>query len=939
MADIEKPLSYLQWIRATDVTSVPSSRLFQLYNEYLVNWYKKHKLRIDDFVTFRTSLFTDLLSEIAVNYATDEERHFLSQIDLENSHEMDIVIPFFVKRLKEISQYIITKRHQVRSIKHKQNIKGSELGAANFVKDKVVGPISDNNFTDRHPTANIPALSAVIDYIYIDIETLIDEYDSYFDANYNTAITDYVKDDSEYIAAFRSSTEQIDANIWIDFTAAVTNLISEVVPVMLEINPSATDSAIADSSTFSSIGLNYPRSDIGILPESQFVAGSKTEEDLLLLRRKDLIQKYSGTRMMYLSTGSTATDYVSGVLFDPINKSANYLNRYNASHPSVPSKTHLKSEKDIGRFFTPEKKGLLNFGRIDTHIEIDTSLLSPGTVYIYPDPDEYEPGRGNSKTDTPAIHRYIDDNSKIKESKTSVYSEGDIRNDHMVQKLYPYQSTEETRQLQTTGISRWSDDVDFWEGDKKDIWKNNEIYRKLPLQNFPVQEKEDDLLISSDNVYKWATDIYGNEFALFKAMTPSRKTLDQLNGIYAKHPTQDSTALDNTPVTGLFDYPTPTFFNYQLSGSVTEYESTFNSLTSNKTLNESNAAATDRLFFRNANSTVISPASSALSAVFVKYSTDESIKAEIESSIVTFDIIENIIILETTNHVIIEKYSYDPDANTFSSILPYKVSVSRNDTSSNFEKIAPYWYDERSRQFYITKTVVHPYLSGSNYKAIYPEIYVYDDTASTFSKAFSINTLAPITSSDTYLKTNLREAYNLLSDTGFTISKPSELVSTLSGVSINITSIDKPTVNINSYEYTLSLNYMGIDQSGIQYLFNQYYDVRDYKNIAVKKLDMFVPNMNIFNHNLSHYNTIVTDSSNTLSGFVESSELNRGGPEYKIITFDSLKQSVVVGDGGQLVTYPVVYSGSVSGRNINPDAYVDLSDNIIRMGAGLSASS
>ena len=84
-------------------------------------------------------------------------------------------------------------------------------------------------------------------------------------------------------------------------------------------------------------------------------------------------------------------------------------------------------------------------------------------------------GAGGSRCGGGIVHRYVDDNSNIKENKTSVYSEGDIKNDQLVQKLYPYQSTEETRQLQTGGVSRWSDDVDFWTGDRKDIWANNEI--------------------------------------------------------------------------------------------------------------------------------------------------------------------------------------------------------------------------------------------------------------------------------------------------------------------------------------------------------------------------------------------------------------------------------------------------------------------------------
>ena len=129
MSDTEKPLSYLEWIRSVDTTTIPNSKLFDEYNQYLISWYKEKKKETEYFSNFKSNLFRDLLAEIAINYSSEEERQFLSQIDLTNKSELDLIVPFFVKRLKEISKYLITKRHQVQLIKHKKNI---QLCSANI---------------------------------------------------------------------------------------------------------------------------------------------------------------------------------------------------------------------------------------------------------------------------------------------------------------------------------------------------------------------------------------------------------------------------------------------------------------------------------------------------------------------------------------------------------------------------------------------------------------------------------------------------------------------------------------------------------------------------------------------------------------------------------------------------------------------------------------
>ena len=117
------------------------------------------------------------------------------------------------------------------------------------------------------------------------------------------------------------------------------------------------------------------------------------------------------------------------------------------------------------------------------------------------------------------------------------------------------------------------------------------------------------------------------------------------------------------------------------------------------------------------------------------------------------------------HYIILEKYEYNVDTDTFVSVLPFKVIVSKSDATSTYEKLGNYWYDELNNNFYICKLTLHPHLSGSNYRAIYPEIFVYNDDNITFNNSFSLDTLIPAISSTANMQV-LSAAYGLLLSAG-----------------------------------------------------------------------------------------------------------------------------------------------------------------------------
>lgn len=927
-----RPLPYLEWIRTIDSSLVSESNLFSKYNDYVVEWYNSKKKSGSDFNEYRRQLYTELLKEITINYTNADEKRFLAKINYDNRQELDSILPFFVTRLNQISKYLIETRQDLRNVKHVQYLKGSERGVAKSVKDRITGLLNDDDFVDKYPVSNIPAVSSVIDNIYVEIEPLYDEYAHYFDTSSTVDASTYtLSADNTIFTESKSNTEDIDPNIWLDLDFAVKELLSKI-PLLLTVNDD-DENVYGKAANQSILGINIPRTDITQLPGSEFVNQLPSKDTLNIVYQGKLVEKFSGTTMYYLSTNLTNTQFVSGVLFEPTAPNPNYLNRYNSGHATIPSKVNLVTLKDVGRFFTPDKEGVLNFERVVSDYKLNVDSLDANTVYVFPDPEEYGVGRGNSLTDTASVLIHTDDNTSIKANKQSQTQYGDITNDKHVQKFYPYQSTEETLQLQSTGISRWHDDVDFWEGEEKDIWSKADIYVKESLQPYPVDEKQADLLVRSDNLYNWKTDIYGNEYALFKQTHPVKLTTEQKAGSYTTSAIQNAGNTSHISLTGNFDYPEHPYFEYQLSNNTTQYQNKQSPISSPVTVYDRYSIESSDFFFRNVYSSEISPASSALSAVFVKYDKDADIKNEINTKIRSFDIIGDIIILETKNFFIIERYDYDLTNNKFESTLPLRVMASISGRDANYSKFGNHWYDERTKNIFFFKTSVHPFVSGSNSKAIYPTIYAFNTESNIFNEVYSLNTISPSVSTNVVEN---QDSYDMLNDEGYVLTSPYSVNRSISGDSINILNIDKPFGALSTLENTFTVTFFGYDPSDTPILYNWYYDATDRKQFTKKQLDVFTPNRATFNHNLGNYNTIVRSDGLILSGTIQS-DINRGGDEAAQVSLEGFQSQIYFGED-QSVEYPLVYSTTTSGRHTKTPGVLDLDKLTVRLGSGLSAS-
>lgn len=142
------------------------------------------------------------------------------------------------------------------------------------------------------------------------------------------------------------------------------------------------------------------------------------------------------------------------------------------------------------------------------------------------------------------------------------------------------------------------------------------------------------------------------------------------------------------------------------------------------------------------------------------------------------------------------------------------------DAESRVMRIGEYWYDEVSNEVFTFRTMLHPVLSGSNYKIIYPEVSRF-------------NTDNP----------NLTLVY----------PRNDSLYQTLSGYSflgtsqqINITEVEEPHVSYNKQTKTFVLTFLGKDIGGYKYLFTYYLKRKD-ESLVTHNTDCIKPDLDILN--------------------------------------------------------------------------------------------
>jgi hypothetical protein len=547
--DYEHPFSFVRWVEYNKILFTDISDLLSRYKNYVNTWYlEKNRVPEIEEITVK-DLYINLLNEIILNYTTLDERRFLKNIDPNNPRDLAIAVPFFAEKIKEVCLYYNTIRDKVASTTIEYNLKGSNFGLEKLIFNSISESLEAQDLIDIFKTLNLP-VSTIRNNIVIELEENYDQYADYFDIGTLPASA-YNSFDDLRARYFNLNTNEINPNIFIDFDKAIIEAIKSYPFYLIELG----------SNNFT-INKQVNSSELNYLKDRDFInlVNDEIKENLSLNLQATETKKYMGVNYYYLSTGSTNTEFISGLLFDADSPFANYLNKNTPTIASVPSTEFLFSKKQLGLFFKPDKIGLLSFNNFNFTYALSSTTLSASTVYIFPDPELLGKVTGGTKQEQNSPLYFQDNSNSLKVSVYNSYKQGEIKNSPLLPTHRAYQSREQSLNYTNQGLCRYIDPQDFFEGAKKEKWANSDVYPLVPFTEFPIDSRIETLLpLNNKTLIQFKSDVYGNDYGLYKIIGPIKNLQDSQTALIEKRISKRNLIVDgyifNDPVNGYnFNY-------------------------------------------------------------------------------------------------------------------------------------------------------------------------------------------------------------------------------------------------------------------------------------------------------------------------------------------------------------------------------------------------
>jgi len=222
---------------------------------------------------------------------------------------------------------------------------------------------------------------------------------------------------------------------------------------------------------------------------------------------------------------TTFVTFTTGVALEAVQPHLNLNNIHYPTIANISFPSTFITESQVGGYLLPDKLGVPYYRGKGYTMELDPTSISHldslSAERMFLDINKYASrNRGLTKRDqiTPIRISDIDNRWMIEPFGSGNYG-GTIIDTINNQKLVPYQSNYEINQNNQIGLCLQKDDFEFWNPAFYDLWTNEKSYpltfrNELVLQNF--LNRIDALLTDNGTQSIWRTDIYGNNFGLFK---------------------------------------------------------------------------------------------------------------------------------------------------------------------------------------------------------------------------------------------------------------------------------------------------------------------------------------------------------------------------------------------------------------------------------------
>lgn len=512
-----EPFTFIIWLQniQADPDTDPKILLEQ-YNTYINQWNKQGLVKDVKFNII--DVYKQIFDDISIVYATEEERRFISRIDINDPLDLDVVINFYAKYLYKLCNYILSKRNEATARTQFNKIKSTKRGLEIFSRVSGLDWLGVDKgvfFTNDNTIINDTLTGA-----FIEIEELYDidqtHYDEAVDINYKSLV---------------------------DFDDAVLDLIKSY-PTKLQGLPFLTDPGF----TIDDLDNLQPQDFISLIVNDNI-------NDVNLELKKHFLSKYITNDYFYINTADLSSGFIFGkskIYNDPVNERSVYF---------INGPKDLKDYKLVGHHNDPKNTGVLLFDSIIKSYNIKQENLLPKKIYVFRDP--------NTKVDNKPVFIYdLEDKSIFNEStvvNNPLVIVGDNRD--VLYNAIEQNSTKVNFSGQNNYIRYHTDNSYINYSKLPNATSKKQTFTGYASKRRSQQYKLNEYclqMVNSGQVFRFATDIQGLEFYLFKSLVNDDKlgsmvyTESVTGGLNVLHPGSGtvSNSLTNNTNYNFSDYST-----------------------------------------------------------------------------------------------------------------------------------------------------------------------------------------------------------------------------------------------------------------------------------------------------------------------------------------------------------------------------------------------
>lgn len=183
------PYSYTEWKKR--LPSIIEKNSTDHYNSYVIKWFSKNNAKSVSRKFLLRQKYLYLLDQLQLVFSTEEKNTWYNNINLADERELLHAIPYFARKLKDISLYYLDLRRKLKNTKYKYNRIGSVKGITEEIYRYLLDTVSLKD-QERSPElqSTLPRFSDLQNKLTVNIEELYDDK-QYFDISPTNPLSGY----------------------------------------------------------------------------------------------------------------------------------------------------------------------------------------------------------------------------------------------------------------------------------------------------------------------------------------------------------------------------------------------------------------------------------------------------------------------------------------------------------------------------------------------------------------------------------------------------------------------------------------------------------------------------------------------------------------------------------------------------------------------------